>query len=110
MLGLKSASYWTQSAATAASFTYRNNAQGVSIHGGEEAEGGHRSDAGIYLGHGFRRVIAVQLGIHALLNFVLAQSRSGLDRGTSFFRQLTSLARGSAPGSTKLCNGTYVPR
>jgi hypothetical protein len=94
MLGLKSASYWTHSAATAASFTYRNSAQVVSIHGVGEAEAGHRSsDAGIYLGHGFRWVIVVQLGIHALLDFVLAQSRSGLDRGTSFFRQLISLPR-----------------
>jgi len=33
-----------------------------------------------YLGHGFRRVVILQLGIHALLHFVLAQSRSGLNK------------------------------
>lgn len=33
-----------------------------------------------YLGHGFGRVVVLELGIHALLHFVLAQPRSGLDK------------------------------
>jgi hypothetical protein len=45
-----------------------------------------KDDAANYLGHGFRRVVVVQLGIHALPNFVLAQSRSGLDMAQFFFQ------------------------
>ena len=85
MLGLKSASYWTHSAATAASCTeahHRTGSQFTREMLAQRKWGNAvrvQTSTAAYLGHGFWRVVVLELGIHALLHFVLAQSRSGLD-------------------------------
>lgn len=117
MLGLKSASYWTHSAATAASCAEeKSNPNGSTQQDDHEVQGGVPcSDRGgvAHLGHSLRRVVILQLWVHALLHFVLAQSWSGLEQKFSgqicfsFTRNDTGRALKHMLG---MGNGAYIPR